>query len=173
MRPNVARLHRLILTNADAWRAVVESRCTARESGGILLGCRHRDGIYVSQFIEVPDPQANATSYLRLHQSASEALKAALKSLPQQSSLGYVGEWHSHTAPVGPSSTDRRQLRRISRRVADEIAFVVVAHGPDAGKWTALGMCAHRGSTRPATVEQTDVTPPQILTKATQLWSAP
>lgn len=169
----MARQNRLVLTETDAWRAVVESRCTARESGGLLLGCRHRDGIYVSQFIEVPDRQAHATGYRRLHPAASEALKAAVKSLPPNSSLGYVGEWHTHLSPLGPSAFDRRQLRRISRRVADEIALVIAAHGPGEDEWTAHGMCAHRGRTRLATVEQIDLVPRHTLTKANQRWSAP
>ena len=173
MRPAVATSKRLILIEVDAWRAVIESRCMARESGGILLGCRHRGGVYVNQFIEVPDPQAHATRYRRLHRSASKALKAIIETLPQHSSLGYVGEWHTHSAPVGPSSFDRRQVRRISRRADAEIALVVAAHGPNSGEWTALGICAHRGRTRLATVEQTDLTPPDNVTETDQLWSPP
>ena len=168
MRTAVATSRRLILVDADAWRTVIESRCAARESGGILLGCRHRDGIYVNQFIEVPDPQAQAASYLRLHRPASNALKAVLKTLPQHSPHGYVGEWHTHPAPVGPSGIDRRQARRISRRADDEIALVVAAHNPNSGEWKAFGICAHLGRTRLATVEQTDLAPPDNVTETDQ-----
>lgn len=166
----MAKRRRRILIDADAWQCAIESRCTTRESGGILLGCRHRDGVYVNQFIEVPAPEAHVTSYLRLHGSASDALDAVLETLPPHSPLGYVGEWHTHPAPVGPSSIDRRQARRISRRVVDEIALVVAAHSPDAGEWSAFGICALRGRTRLATVEQTDLTPPRDATEINQLW---
>lgn len=144
-----------ILIAASAWHLVTASRCTSRESGGILLGIRHRDGVHVSRFLEVPDPQARSTGYRRLHGPASAALRAALDAQPSDSSLGYVGEWHTHPQPLGPSGVDRRQIKRISKRTTGVIALVVVARSPQISEWTPIGICAHQGRVLAATTEIT------------------
>lgn len=40
--------------------------------------------------------------------------------------LGYVGEWHSHPAPVGLSETDAHALRTLARQARHPIALIVV-----------------------------------------------
>lgn len=133
-----------------AW-AEVKKRVGAdptRETGGILLGWRHPGGIHVEQALEVPDREAGHTWYRRRHAPAEAALAAALDQLPEESDIGYVGEWHSHPAPIGPSFSDRRELRRISSNTRHEVALIVAAHDPAAATWAPYGLIGRRRRVR-------------------------
>ncbi|MDW3217753.1 MAG: Mov34/MPN/PAD-1 family protein [Acidimicrobiales bacterium] len=124
-----------------------------RETGGILLGWRHPGGIHVERVLEIPDRQAGHTWYRRRHAPAEAALTAALDQLPEDCDLGYVGEWHSHPAPVGPSFCDRHELRRISGKTAREVALLVAALDPGMSTWVPFGLTAYRRRMREAVVD--------------------
>lgn len=138
-----------------AWADVIRCAGVApmRETGGILLGWRHATGVHVEQALEVPDRQAGHTWYRRRHAPAEAALAAILDQLPEGSDLGYVGEWHTHPAPVGPSFCDRRELRRISGKTTNEVALLVVAYDKGASMWTPVGLTAHRRRIHQADVD--------------------
>lgn len=146
--------HRVIDMTDTAWAEVVKRAGAdpTRETGGILLGWRHPGGIHVEQALEVPDRQAGHTWYRRRHVPAESALAAALNQLPEESDLGYVGEWHSHPAPIGPSFTDRRELRRVSGNTRHEVALLVAAYDPASSTWVPFGLTGRRRRIRQAGV---------------------
>ena len=57
--------------------------------------------------------------------------------------VGYVGEWHTHSADAGPSKTDLRALAATARLAEGPLALIVVA-GPDAQTATVYGAVAVR-----------------------------
>lgn len=138
-----------------AWVELLERAAVdpMRETGGILLGWRHPGGIHVEQALEVPDRQAGHTWYRRRHAPAEAALAAALGQVPEESDLGYVGEWHTHPAPAGPSFCDRRELRRISGRTTHEVALLVAAYDKSTSTWVPVGLTALRRRVRTADVD--------------------
>lgn len=149
-----------IVIEPECWDAIITaaSQRTEKETGGILLGWRHSTGIYVCEAIEIPDRRATRTEYMRRHGPATESLEHFLATLPERSPIGYVGEWHTHLAPQGPSRTDRKQLKRISQHLGDDLALVVAAHDPRSDRWTPQGLCARVGRARPADI---DISPTQ------------
>lgn len=144
-----------IVVEPAGWQTITDaaSEQSELETGGILLGWRHRSGIYVCDAMEVPDRKASRAQYVRLHSSASEFLGRFLDTLPAESPIGYVGEWHTHPAPQGPSRTDRRQLKRISQHLHDDIALIVAMHDPHSGMWGPQGLCARAGRARTAHID--------------------
>ena len=145
---------RQIVIGTSSWlEATTAASQTELETGGILAGWRHGAGIYVSRFMEVPDSHATRASYLRRHTLATEHLENLIESLPEESPIGYVGEWHTHPGNHGPSWTDRNQLKRISKRLKADIALIVLIQNSDADKWKPSAICARSGRLHPAIVE--------------------
>ncbi len=95
-----------------------------RETGGLLLGWWETDAIVVRHAIEVSDPEATATSWTREEHRSTAALATALEQF-EHPWLGYVGDWHTHPAPSGASSTDRRSIRRASRGYGHPLVLIV------------------------------------------------
>lgn len=147
--------NRTIDLTRSAWAELVQRAGVdpLRETGGILLGWRHKGGIHVEQTIEVLDRQAGHTWYRRRHAPAEAALAAVLEHVPENSALGYVGEWHTHPARVGPSFHDRRELRRISGKTTHEVALLVAAHEKDSSTWVPVGLTALGSRIRAAVVD--------------------
>lgn len=100
-------------------------RAAPRETGGLLLGYSLDDTIHVVDIAEVPDQTATRTSYVRPQALGQDSLDEALKNEPD-ARVGYMGDWHSHPAAVGPSSQDIRQLRSFARETGRPIALMVV-----------------------------------------------
>ena len=144
-----------IVVETSSWQCAAEvaSKYDGRETGGILLGWRHSAGVFVSDFIEVPDQQSTRHTYMRKHTLATERLETATRDLPKGSPVGYVGEWHTHSRLQGPSRTDRRELRRISRDRPASVALLIVCYDSRTGQWTPVGLCARAGRVRPAVIE--------------------
>lgn len=59
--------------------------------------------------------------------------------------MGYVGEWHSHPLPCGPSGQDTREVRRISTLTPHPVALIVLTP-MDGGGWGASAWIAVRGA---------------------------
>ena len=99
-------------------------RAAPTETGGILLGWWENGMIVIDGAAEVVDRSATGTSWVRREVEAQNALDAALaESINPE--LGYVGDWHSHPAPVGASSTDLRSLARSSLQYETPLALVI------------------------------------------------
>ena len=125
---------RLVLSDQprDALRAAAR-RSIAREHGGILVGYRSGVDIVVEDILEVPDATANRTSYLRREDAARQTLTEFLKHIGSDTTVGYVGEWHTHPAPLPPSPTDQHAMRIMVRGNRYPVALVVAALHADTG----------------------------------------
>ena len=104
--------------------ALLATAAGTTETGGLLLGWWESNTIHVRHVVEVIDPAATATSWTRDEARAAAALSDALDRY-EHPWLGYVGDWHTHPAPVGASWTDRRSIRRASRGYAEPLLLIV------------------------------------------------
>lgn len=127
----------------------------ARETGGLLLGCRVADDIYAVDALEVRDRGATRSRYVLGKRAADAALEGYLADLPDDSPVGYVGLWHTHLACAGPSFTDRLTLRREAAALTDVVALLVVARCT--GGWKSYAcVSAKRRAWRRIAVAQVD-----------------
>lgn len=130
--------------------SVVQAICAAsvaaqpHETGGILLGWRATAEVVVRDMVEVPDTKAGHAHYERDYGRTESRLDAYLGECDDPA-VGYVGEWHTHPRPSGPSPLDRSTMFGIAAATADAIGLLVVAH--DAGRRTssAFGLVVRRG----------------------------
>ena len=123
------------LTIADtAWQAMqlACTRARPREIGGILLGHYTETGVYVTEAHMVPDPRATRIRYRRDAVAADRILRLRIGA-DDSGILGYLGEWHSHPLPIGPSATDIRASGRLAHAGGHDVVLLVVAMG--AGGW--------------------------------------
>lgn len=86
-----------------------------RETGGILVGRFEEDNIVVVHVIG-PGPRAThgLSTFVRDGEYAQQELDAFVGTTEGRND--YVGEWHSHPMPVGPSSRDKESMRWISKQ---------------------------------------------------------
>jgi integrative and conjugative element protein (TIGR02256 family) len=122
----------------DSLRAAARSSLK-REHGGILVGYRSGRVLYVYDALTVPDEASNSCTYTRRSSPAEEILGSYLGS-GYGSLIGYVGEWHTHSLLVPPSSTDRQSMRQISRINKQAAALIVASLDPGSGKVHFFGL---------------------------------
>lgn len=94
------------------------------ETGGILIGWWIKDNIHIEDVIEVVYASATGNSWVREQAQAQAALDQKLETSTDEKA-GYVGDWHSHPAPIGASSQDIKSLKRSSRQYDNSLATVV------------------------------------------------
>ena len=104
--------------------AATARRSEPKETGGLLIGWIDARTIVVRHVLEVPDRDATHTNWTRSEKRANEALTRFLAEA-EHPWLGYVGDWHAHPAPVGPSQTHKRSLKKDSRTVTQPLALIV------------------------------------------------
>ncbi len=96
------------------------------EAGGALLGWREGAGVNVMDFIEVQSARPARARYelgiIGLNNTLADYLSKAA-----DARVGYVGSWHSHPVPSGPSLVDRHTFRKTGRAHALPLAFLVAA----------------------------------------------
>ena len=123
---------------------VAASAALPKETGGILVGYRTASAVIIERCIEIADTRASSVAYRRSHAAAERALQTALADSNTLPRTGYVGEWHSHPLPCGPSDQDVRELLRISQQSPHAVALLVLTpNGP--GAWAATSWVAQRG----------------------------
>lgn len=117
-----------LVIDPRAWASLSGEATAAlpRETGGILLGHRTPGAIHVSQALTVPDARATRVRYRRDFDAAADLLKERLAH-DDTGLLGYLGEWHTHPLPIGPSSTDESAIRSLAADGNHDIALLVVA----------------------------------------------
>ncbi|HEY3546419.1 MAG TPA: Mov34/MPN/PAD-1 family protein [Propionicimonas sp.] len=119
---------RATITLLPLAQQAITSETTSRlpmEAGGILIGHREGDGIVATDAIAVPGPTSRRNRYVRDDDRANELLRRYLAARLPGDVIGYVGEWHSHPAPSGPSSIDIESLRAIVKAAHGPIALIV------------------------------------------------
>lgn len=95
------------------------------ETGGILLGYHESNTIVVTNALTIGSDRATTNQYVRDDLKANKLLKDFLADRAIDDPTGYVGEWHSHPAPAGPSPIDVNALRAIAKTSDGPIALVV------------------------------------------------
>jgi integrative and conjugative element protein (TIGR02256 family) len=108
-----------------------------RETGGILLGHFADGEPIVTVAPVVPDPSATRIRYRRDAQSAARTLSHQLAA-DKSGILGYLGEWHTHPLPLGPSRTDRQAISVLATDGGYDVLLLVLALGP--GGWRRHGL---------------------------------
>lgn len=98
------------------------------ETGGVLLGYREGRNIVVTHALPV-DGQAGTNRYVRDDVRANELLEEFLAGRADDDPTGYIGEWHSHPTPSGPSPTDVAAMRAIAKGSDGPVALLVYAPG--------------------------------------------
>jgi integrative and conjugative element protein (TIGR02256 family) len=95
-----------------------------KETGGLLLGWWEHDSIVIETVIVLTDSAATGISWTRRETEAQKRLDVLLET-NNDAYIGYVGDWHSHPAPVGASSTDLRSLVRASKQYKEPLALMI------------------------------------------------
>jgi len=105
-----------VVVDTSVRRAVVEHcrNWSPKETGGILLGFDCGQALHVVGF-GGPGPLArhSRSAFVRDGEFAQALLDEAVSS--SDGHVDYLGEWHSHPAPVGPSNRDLASVEWISR----------------------------------------------------------
>lgn len=128
-----------------ARRVIVQAgrRALPLETGGILIGHRDGEDVIVTRAVEVPSLAATRRSYRLNHDQAEAALATALRAHPRDALAGYVGEWHTHPAAVGPSFIDRVSIASAARKSTAPIALVVCHPAAQPRFWGLLPVACH------------------------------
>lgn len=111
------------------------------ECGGLLIGFRVNKDVHVEHVVLVPPARAGRTRLLLSKHARERELRRALRRLPADSPLGYVGTWHSHPGPQGPSFIDRTTARVEGATALDLIALLVVRRKPSG--WSPSALLTH------------------------------
>ncbi|GAA1357705.1 SAVED domain-containing protein [Streptomyces beijiangensis] len=134
-----------------------------REAGGILLGYQEDANVVVTHALVVDGQGASTHRYVRDDVKANTLLTEFLALRADDDPTGYVGEWHSHPAPSGPSPTDLAAMRAMAREHDGPIALLVYAPG---GTDPFSGLIARRQRWGPVTGKTATVLPPPQRFKA-------
>jgi integrative and conjugative element protein (TIGR02256 family) len=107
---------RLAASAAEAMQQESQRRYP-HETGGILIGSVEADWLNVTHVVG-PGLQAHhgLRRFVRDGDYAQQELDA--RYIASEGQLDYVGEWHSHPLPSGPSPQDRTSLIWISMNAA-------------------------------------------------------
>lgn len=95
------------------------------ESGGILLGYREDQDIVVRYALSVKSDSATTHQYIRDDIVANRQLLEFLSTRSSEDPVGYVGEWHSHPKPSGPSTVDIKAIKSTAKTSGGHVALLV------------------------------------------------
>lgn len=126
-QPGIVTMHHGAVQVVQA----VSLRHLPNECGGILLGYREGLRIVVTHVLEVPTSAPAPTRYVRDDAAANELLSDFLGGREADDPIGYVGEWHSHPKPSGPSNIDIDSLRATARELRTPLALLICTPGHD------------------------------------------
>ncbi len=143
--------------------ASATARQLPRETGGILLGYQEDANVTVTHALVVDGQGASTHRYVRDDVKANALLAEFLAQRADDDPTGYVGEWHSHPAPSGPSPTDVAAMRATAREHDGPITLLVYAPG---GADPFFGLITRRQRWRRITSKAATVLPPPPRFKA-------
>ncbi|MFF5794638.1 SAVED domain-containing protein [Paeniglutamicibacter sp. NPDC012692] len=148
-----------IKLSQDAYEAIATE--TAKhlpvETGGILLGYREGTNLVVTHALMVDGQGASGVRYVRDDVRANSILDAFLAERDRDDPVGYIGEWHSHPAPHGPSPIDVAAIRETAKTSEGPLALLVHAPGGDE---PFFGLIAGRQLFRRTTIRKATVALP-------------
>lgn len=127
------------------------------EAGGILLGYREGSTVVVTHALAVDSRAATTDRYVRDDGLANALLTEFLAPRATDDPIGYIGEWHSHPAPSGPSPIDVAAVRATAKVSDGPIALLVHAPGKAGG---LVGLIARRRRLGRPTVREARVSVP-------------
>jgi integrative and conjugative element protein (TIGR02256 family) len=127
----------------QAYEAIASAtaRQLPQEAGGILAGYWEGANLAVTHALVVDGQGTSTYRYVRDDVRANALLAEFLAQRAGDDPTGYVGEWHSHPAPSGPSPTDITAMRATAREHDGPIALLVYAPG---GADLFFGLVARR-----------------------------
>lgn len=105
------------LLSEDAWLAMAKAAGQAHpsETGGVLIGVLTRTGgverPWVTDALEISSLRRGHAYYELPPGSRENAVSRIRRRDPR---VGYLGDWHSHPADVGPSGTDATSIASIA-----------------------------------------------------------
>lgn len=99
----------LLVLSESAQAAMIGAATKAHpdETGGILVGVYVDNQPWVTRAIEIPSPHRGRHHYKIPAGATQPAVHHARR---EDIRLGYLGDWHTHPADVGPSPTDLATL---------------------------------------------------------------
>lgn len=77
------------------------------EIGGVLIGVETERRPWVTRAVTVPSRRATPVYYEIPAGARRQAVRRSRRDDPR---LGYLGDWHSHPADIGPSGKDRETM---------------------------------------------------------------
>lgn len=81
------------------------------EIGGILVGAVTRDGVWISDFVTILGRDRHHARFA-IPSGTTHAAVDAARQIDDR--LGYIGDWHTHPADIGPSGIDLATLRHLA-----------------------------------------------------------
>lgn len=119
--------HTITITDQAVATLTAEARASRHsERGGILIGYRIEATIHIHDALSVADATAAHTHYLRRNREGQKVLNDWMNATDDPT-LGYVGEWHTHPAPVPPSPRDLASARMMAIKNRKPVALLVAA----------------------------------------------
>lgn len=129
---------------------IAASACP-NETGGILIGARSAQRIWILTALEIPTPIPRPSRYTLRVDNANPVLWDYLVENQLPPEVGYVGTWHTHPGSIGPSARDLASARQDSAAQQQPVALVVLSHigGQD---WKTHGVIAAQKRSHSAAV---------------------
>jgi proteasome lid subunit RPN8/RPN11 len=133
---------RIFLARASLERGTrAAASADPRETGGVLLGFRGGDDVYVTDLLPVRATVASRTRFVSSQVDRDAAIESYQSHLPGDSVVGYVGTWHSHVADSAASGIDRRTFHAEAARAPDLVAMVILRKADES--WCVDGLVGH------------------------------
>jgi integrative and conjugative element protein (TIGR02256 family) len=123
------------------------------ETGGVLVGHASPYGLVVTHATGAgPDAEQRQSTFRRDGEFTQEAVDGIFAATGGQSD--YLGEWHSHPWPAGPSVMDRQAMAWISRSPVYRTPepLLVIVQRSRWRRWRLLGFRWAGGDLHPTTL---------------------
>lgn len=86
----------------------VAAAAAPNETGGLIVGVTTVDSVWITGFLEIEVPKRHPARFVIPAGATQPAIDRLRVDDPR---IGYLGDWHSHPADVGPSAVDFSTLR--------------------------------------------------------------
>ena len=120
------------------------ARAHPNETGGLVAGVHAAGRPWITNAVEVVSACGSRPSYYELPAGTRAKIVEELRKFDPR--LGYLGDWHSHPADAGPSSTDIGSIAAISEDSDCPRPLLVIvrrrtgSYVMDARQWTGASL---------------------------------